>query len=135
MMYKLNFTMSELLHSDIGERYNISNIPDKNSLDNLLELIVNCLQPIRNHIGKPMIISSGYRSPRLNGHPLINGKSNSQHTTGQAADFTIKGMTPKQIIDVINASGIEYDQLINEHNCWVHISYSRNNRRQCFKID
>ena len=128
--------MSELLHSDIGERYNISNIPDKNSLDNLLELIVNCLQPIRNHIGKPMIISSGFRSIRLNSHPLINGKPNSQHTIGQAADFTIKGMTPKQIIDVINASGIEYDQLINEKNIWVHISYNKNkNRKQCFKID
>jgi hypothetical protein len=128
--------MSELLHSDIAEKYNISNIPDKKSLDNMLLLIVDCLQPIREYIKKPMIISSGYRSTRLNGHPLINGKANSQHTTGQAADFTIKGMTPKQIIEKINASGIEYDQLIDEHNIWVHISYNKGkNRKQCFKID
>lgn len=132
----LNFTMSELLHSDIAEKHHISNIPDKEHLDNLLLLIVNCLQPIRDYIGKPMIINSGYRSPRLNGHPLINGASNSQHTTGQAADFTIKGLTPKQIIELINKSGVEYDQLINEKNVWVHISYSsKNNRKQCFKID
>ncbi len=132
---KLNFTMSELLHSDIAEKDNISNIPDKKSLDNMLYLIVDCLQPIRNYIDKPMIISSGYRSPRLNGHPLINGAQNSQHVIGQAVDFTIKGMTPKQIIEKIKASGVEFDQLINEKNVWVHISYNKgNNRKQFFEI-
>ena len=132
---KLNFTISELLHSDMAEKYNISNVPDKQSLDNLLLLIVDCLQPIRDYIGKPMVISSGYRSARLNGHPMINGKPNSQHVNGQAADFTIKGLTVKQIIKLINDSGIEYDQLINEHNIWCHISYSKGkNRKQCFEI-
>lgn len=134
-MIKLNFTMSELLHSETAEKYNISNIPDKQSLDNMLILICECLQPIRNYIDKPMNISSGYRSPRLNGHPLINGASNSQHCTGQAVDFTISGMTPKQIIEKVKASGVEFDQLINEHNIWVHISYNKGkNRKQFFEI-
>jgi uncharacterized protein YcbK (DUF882 family) len=134
-MIELNFTMSELLKSDIAEKYNISNIPDKQSLDNMLTLIIECLQPIRNFIDKPMNISSGYRSPRLNGHPLIQGKDNSQHTTGQAVDFTIKGMTPKQIIEMIKRSGVEYDQVINEHNIWVHISYNKGkNRKQVLEI-
>ena len=134
-MIQLNFTMSELLKSDIAEKYNISNIPDKQSLDNMLTLIIECLQPIRNYINKPIIISSGYRSPRLNGHPLINGAQDSQHVFGQAVDFTIKGMTPKQIIEKIVASGVEYDQLINEHNIWVHISYNKGkNRKQVLNI-
>ena len=134
-MIKLNFTMSELLKSEVAEKYNISNIPDKKSLDNMLTLIIECLQPIRNYINKPMIISSGYRSPRLNGHPLIQGKDNSQHITGQAVDFTIKGMTPKQIIEKVKASGVEFDQLINEHNIWVHISYNKGkNRKQVLEI-
>ena len=134
-MIKLNFTMSELLHSDIAEKYNISNIPDKKSLDNMLILMLECLQPIRNYINKPMIISSGYRSPRLNGHPLIQGKDNSQHITGQAVDFTVKGLTPKQIIEKVIASGVEFDQLINEHNIWVHISYNKGkNRKQVLDI-
>lgn len=134
-MIKLNFTMSELLKSDIAEKYNISNIPDKQSLDNMLTLIIECLQPIRNYINKPMLISSGYRSPRLNGHPLIQGKDTSQHTTGQAVDFTIKGMTPKQIIEKVKGSGVEFDQLINEHNIWVHISYNKGkNRKQVLEI-
>lgn len=134
-MIKLNFTMSELLKSDIAEKYNISNIPDKKSLDNMLTLIIECLQPIRNYIDKPMLISSGYRSPRLNGHPLINGAQNSQHVTGQAVDFTIKGMTPKQIIEKIKASGVQVDQAINEKNCWVHLSYNKGkNRNQYLEI-
>ena len=134
-MIELNFTMSELLKSDVAEKYNISNIPDKKSLDNMLTLIIECLQPIRNYIDKPMIISSGYRSPRLNGHPLINGSETSQHVTGQAVDFTIKGMTPKQIIEKVKASGVEFDQLINEHNIWVHLSYNKGkNRNQYLEI-
>ena len=134
-MIKLNFTMSELLHSDVAEKYNISNIPDKQSLDNMLILICECLQPLREFIGKPMIISSGYRSPRLNGHALINGAPNSQHVTGQAVDFTIKGMTPRQIIEKIDASGVEFDQCINEKNIWIHLSYNKgNNRRQIMYI-
>lgn len=132
---KLNFTMSELLHSDIAEKYNISNIPDKKSLDNMLYLIVDCLQPIRNYIGKPMVISSGYRSPRLNGHPIINGSQTSQHTKGEAVDFTIKGMTIKQIIEKVKDSGVEFDQLINEKNVWCHISYRKGeNRKQILFI-
>ena len=134
-MIQLHFTMSELLKSDIAEKYNISNIPDKQSLDNMLILICECLEPIRLYINKPMIISSGYRSPRLNGHPLINGAQNSQHVTGQAVDFTIKGMTPKQIIEKIKASGVQVDQCINERNCWVHVSYNKGkNRNQYFEI-
>ena len=135
-MIKLNFTMSELLKSEVAKKYNISNVPDKQSLDNMLLLIVECLQPIREVLGKPMIISSGYRSPRLNGHPLINGNPNSQHCKGQAVDFTVKGMTPKQIIEKIVASGIEFDQALNEKNCWVHLSYNKGkNRKQVLKID
>ena len=134
-MIKLHFTMSELLKSDIAEKYNISNIPDKQSLDNMLTLICECLEPIRLYINKPMIISSGYRSPRLNGHPLINGAPNSQHVTGQAVDFTIKGMTPKVIIELIKESGVEFDQLLNEHNIWIHISYNKGkNRKQVLEI-
>lgn len=132
---QLNFTMSELLHSDIAEKYNIYNVPDKKHLDNLLILICECLQPIRDYINKPMIISSGYRSPRLNGHPLINGNPKSQHCNGQACDFTIKGLTPKMIIELIKESGVDFDQLINEHNIWVHISYNKgNNRKQVLEI-
>lgn len=129
----LNFKMSELIHSDTAVRYNINNMPDINSLDCMLELIVNCLQPLRTKLGKPMIINSGYRNSQVN--RLVGGAENSQHAKGQAVDFYVKGMSIQAIIDFIKKSGIEYDQLINEYDKWVHISYVKGkNRKQCFKI-
>lgn len=130
----LNFTLSELIKSDTATKYGINNIPkDMVVLDNLLLLIINVLQPLRNYIQKPIIITSGYRCPELN--KTVGGVSNSQHVNGQACDLIIKGMTIEQIIDAVKKSGIKYDQCINEYNQWCHISYNqKNNRQQCFKL-
>lgn len=125
---KLNFTMSELIHSDEAKRHGINNIPnDKQILDNLLLLITECLQPIRDYIKKPIRITSGYRCKTLNDLPTIRGAKNSEHLTGQAADIVVAGMTPKQLIQKIKESGIEYRQLIDEYGLWTHISYSKGN--------
>lgn len=128
----LNFKMSELIYSEKAIENNINNMPDINSMDNMLDLIFHCLQPVRDLIKKPMIITSGFRNPLVN--RLVNGEENSQHKTGQAADFIIKGMTPAQIVDVIRKSNIDYDQLINEYDSWVHISYNKGkNRKEVLK--
>lgn len=130
----LNFTMSELIHSDKANLHKINNVPtDPKILDNMLNLIIYCLQPLRNKVGKPIIISSGYRCEKVN--KLVDGVSNSQHRTGQAVDFTIKGMSVAQAVEYIKISGIEFDQLINEYGAWVHISYYKgHNRRDVRKI-
>jgi uncharacterized protein YcbK (DUF882 family) len=127
----LNFKISELIHSDLAVQNNINNMPDINALDNMLELIFHCLQPIRDLIKKPIIITSGFRNQQINF--LAGGAFNSQHKEGKAADFVIKGMTPKQIIEIIKNSNIEYDQLIDERT-WVHISFNKgNNRKQILR--
>lgn len=132
-MTTLNFKISELIHSDTANNHKISNIPDTNSLDCLLDLIFYVLQPLRNKIGKPIIINSGFRNAQVN--KLVGGAANSQHTKGQAADIVVKGLSVTSLIDLIKKSGIEYDQLINEYNNWVHISFVKGkNRKQCFKI-
>lgn len=132
-MGNLNFLMSELIHSDTAILHKVNNMPDVNSLDNLLNLIFYVLQPIRDRLQKPMVITSGYRSKVLN--RLVNGSSTSQHTNGMAADFKVPGMTVKEVIKVIKAMNIEYDQLINEYNQWVHISFNKqNNRNQYLEI-
>lgn len=132
-MTKLNFKMSELIHSDTAIQHNINNMPDINSLDCMLDLIFYCLQPIRNVIGFPMIITSGYRNAEVN--RLVGGKVNSQHTKGQAVDFVVGGFNIEKIIDIIKNSGIEYDQLINEYGQWVHISFVKGkNRGDCFEV-
>lgn len=132
--------MSELIHSDTAIKHNINNMPDINSMDCLLELIVHVLQPLRDKVGKPIIITSGYRNWQVNklvgGAVDAHGNPISQHCKGQAADFNIKGMSIAATIDFIKKSGIEYDQLINEFDKWVHISFNKGkNRKQCFKIN
>ena len=133
-MTNLNFSMSELINSDIAKKYNIDNRPSATEMDNLLNLIFYCLQPIRDKLQKPMIITSGYRCPKLNIHPLINGSVNSNHLYGRAADFHVNGMTVQEVIDFILKLGIEFDELGNEYDKWVHIAYRKgNNRHKTFK--
>jgi arsenate reductase-like glutaredoxin family protein len=80
-----------------------------------------------------MIITSGYRSQQINF--LAGGALNSQHKEGKAADFIIKGMTPKEIVEIIKNSDIEFDQLINEYDKWVHISFNKGkNRKEVLKF-
>ncbi len=124
----LNFKMSELIYSETAIKNNINNMPDINSMDNMLNLIYYCLQPVRELLGAPMIITSGYRNPLVN--RLVGGVNSSQHTKGQAVDFTVLGITPNQIISIIKTSKIEFDQLINEYDKWVHISYNKGKNRK-----
>ena len=127
----LNFTISELIYSETAVKNNINNMPDIKSLDNMLNLIYYCLQPIRNKLKKPMVVTSGFRNKDVN--KLVGGAENSQHTKGQAVDFIIKDMPPYQIYMHILNSDIEYDQLILEPS-WVHISYNKGkNRKQHFR--
>ncbi len=123
----INFSISELIDSDVAKKNNIYNMPDINSLDNMLNLIFYCLQPVRNLINKPMIITSGFRCKKLN--QLVGGATNSQHLSGCAADFIVKGMNPNEIIKIISSSDIIFNQLINEYDKWVHISYIKNNNK------
>ena len=132
----LNFSISELCHSDIAIQYKIDNKPTLAVCDNLLTLIFYVLQPLRNKLGKPIIINSGYRCKQLNSHPKIKGAANSQHIEGKAADLKVNGLTPYNLWMYIQSSGIEYDQAILEYNSWVHISFNKGkNRKQAFRID
>ena len=126
-MTNLNFTISELIYSDTAVKNNINNMPDINSLDCMLDLIVYCLQPIRDKLGLPMVITSCYRNSEVNA--LVGGVAASQHCKGQAVDFTVSGYTPAQLVTLIKGYGIEFDQLINEYDSWVHISYVKGNNR------
>lgn len=128
MVKELKFSISELIYSEKAIQHNINNMPDIKSLDCMLDLIYYCLQPLREKLGKPIIVSSGFRCNELN--IIVNGEKTSQHKKGQAADISVKGMSVQALMDFIINSGIEYDQLINEYNLWVHVSFVKGKNRK-----
>ncbi len=130
------FTMNELTASATAKRKGIDNTPDATVKANLTALVANILDPLREAWGKPIVVSSGYRCPRLN--RAVGGAAKSQHATGQAADIHTLSDTPaenKRLYDLIKSLKLPFDQLINEYNYnWVHVSYSPRNRRQELSI-
>ena len=132
-----NFTLNEMCKSVTANRRGIRNVPSLGDVKRLKALCENVLQPLRDYLGEPVIINSGYRSPELN--KKVGGEKESQHLKGEAADINCKGSLEyaRNIIQYIMIN-CEFDQLILERKktaIWVHVSYSKgNNRQQCFKI-
>jgi hypothetical protein len=102
-------------------------MPTEAHIENFKLLAEKVFQPIREHFGKPIHISSGYRSAALN--KAIGGASSSQHCSGEAIDIDMDGttITNAEIFNFIK-DNLEFDQLIwefgtNENPDWVHVSY------------
>lgn len=130
------FTIDELTKSDTATRNNISNVPNEQEKNNLIALVDNILDPLREAYGQPIIVTSGYRCEKLNN--LVKGSKTSQHRFGQAADIRSKQDTKeenKKLFDLIQKLDLPFDQLIDEYNYdWVHVSYSDKNRKQILHI-
>ena len=125
-----HFTLEEMVFSQTAVRKGIDNAPDAIVIGNLTNLCEHILEPIRKGLARPIHISSGYRCEALN--KAIGGAKNSQHIEGKAADISAQGMTTQELYDWIKHSGIIFDQLIQEFDSWVHISYATNARMDRF---
>lgn len=86
-----NFSLFEFASKD--------GAPFPESVQENLKELAQQLEVLRNHFKKPILISSGYRSPAHN--KAAKGEPNSLHLTGHAADFKISGVIPRQIFDTI----------------------------------
>ena len=123
-----HFTLDELVFSQTAKRKGIPNNPDTTQLANMKALCQHTLEPVRQLLGKPIFITSGFRSQALNG--AVGGSKTSAHMDGLAADIICPDFgTPAEIAEVIGASSIEYDQLIYEGS-WVHISWASSPRNE-----
>lgn len=131
-----NFRLGEFEKSQVAIRHDIDNTMPQKLIPNVRALCENVLQPLRDHFGKAVNLSSGYRSPLLN--KKIGGSRTSDHKKGCAADIEIT-----DVDNLITAwwlrENIEFDQLISEYyvkgdptSGWVHVSYrtDRPNRKQ-----
>lgn len=128
-----HFSYAEMVRSATAESNNIDNIPDSTSLNNLYDTAKR-MEQVRSTLGDhAIIVSSGYRSVRLN--QLVGGSVDSAHLYGYACDFTVPSYgSPLAVAKAIAATGIQFDQLICELT-WVHISFDPQMRKQLLTID
>jgi len=128
------FDSRELIFSKIAEENGIDNMPDDKTLETL-KYTASQLDKVRELLGKPVNVSSGYRCLQVNRR--IGSKDTSQHLKGEAVDFKCELFgNPKKVFDKIKESNIQFDQLIVEFNSWVHISFVKNGgRRECLIYD
>jgi zinc D-Ala-D-Ala carboxypeptidase len=128
-----HFPLAELLKSDRATRLGIPNEPTLAAKGNLAALAWNVLQPLREAMGGPIKVTSGYRSPLLNSK-TPGSSTTSQHSLGEAVDIvSLGGFTNAAMFEYIRKN-LPFDQLIWEFGDrknpqWVHVSWRSHKRR------
>jgi hypothetical protein len=128
------FTLKELTHTN----KNLPNVPDKAAEANLIQLVENVLDPLRELYGKPIKVNSGYRSQLVNA-ATENASKTSDHMTGRAAD--IDTISDNALLFKLIRDNFTFDQLIWEKGdskapSWIHVSYREGaNRNQIKKYE
>lgn len=119
-----------MIRSSVARERRINNEPDMVSLTNLVELIENVLDPLRQAWGKPIVVNSGYRCRRLN--KAVGGAATSHHLKGKAADITAGSREYNRLLFLkAQELNLPFCQLIDERNySWIHVSYDRDDTRR-----
>ena len=119
-----HFTLEEFSHSSTAKARGIDNTVPKQLVPALRNLCERVLEPLREQVREPVIISSGYRCPALN--RVVGGSNTSQHMKGEACDIYVEDVKKLRKWFAILMDG-DFDQLIFERNrktgrCWIHVS-------------
>ena len=127
------FNLTELTRTSVSA----NNTPEASAVDNLIALVDRVLDPLRERYGKPIRVTSGYRSKEVN--ERVGGAPTSQHTKGEAVDFVCEDM--KTAFEIIRKY-LPFDQLIWERGDdsqprWIHVSFKRGgkNRGEVLRYD
>jgi zinc D-Ala-D-Ala carboxypeptidase len=123
-----HFSLAELTVSRAAAQRGWSNAPNEVQTERLRLLCVRILQPLRDHLRVPIVVTSGFRTAKVN--RKIGGASNSQHLDGDAADIHVPGMSIDRLVDHIRMLHLPFDQMIDEFGQWVHISHTNTPRRE-----
>jgi hypothetical protein len=134
MQLSKHLSRAEFERSDAAIKHGINNSMNSGQLAKAMALAINCFEPIREYLGKPIRVNSGYRSPAVN--KRIGGSLTSQHSLGEAIDLDLHDRDLFEwIID-----NVVFDQLIYEAGndteaAWFHISYREGrNRKQVLRM-
>jgi zinc D-Ala-D-Ala carboxypeptidase len=137
MKLSKNLTLKEVTKSDTANRLGIDNTPEEFDIKNLRAIAEEVFQPLRDHFGVPLFVSSGFRSKKLN--KAIGGSKYSQHMVGEALDIDadVYGRVTNRELFMFIKENLIFDQLIWEFGDddtpdWVHVSYKEKgqNRKQ-----
>ena len=127
-----HFTLQELCASQTAKEHGIDNTPPEEAVGNLRALCENCLEPLREALGLPVVITSGFRTKALNAK-LAHASSTSQHMRGQAADFYVGKGSREELIkafrEILTNPKIDFDQLIL-YPSFIHVSYVSKERNR-----
>ena len=137
-----HFRLGEFTRSVSAKAHDIDNsVPDVETAMRLAALCVCILEPLREHVGHPIRISSGYRCPELNA--IVHGSATSQHMTGEACDIAAASEEEAEEYFQYIRRNLDFDQLIFERMlgqrqdiCWIHVSYAgRRNRHEVMRAN
>lgn len=152
-----HFKLNEFTKSRTARENGIDNTPPPEAVENLRALCIHTLEPLREEIKLPVVITSGYRCKALN-ERITHHSATSQHMQGEAADFVVQGskfkvqgskfneaepnaevkvqgenhreLLIKAFRTIILNDNIDFDQLII-YPSFIHVSYtSRRKNRQ-----
>lgn len=142
-MLSPHFELREFIASRNAKEHGIDNTPPEEAVENLRALCVHTLEPLRNALGLPIIVTSGFRTMTLN-NLLAHASSTSQHMQGRAADFYV-GQSPvsgskfqvssdrerliKAFRLILTSPDIDFDQLIL-YPSFIHVSYVSKERNR-----
>lgn len=129
-----HFALSEFTASQTARARHIDNTPSLSAVANLQQLCVHVLEPLRQHVGTPIRINSGYRCAALN--KAVGGAKASQHLTGNAVDIFVPSDEQGKDMFLFIKEHCQFDQLISERNSkqssswWIHVSFTDRPRKQ-----
>lgn len=131
------FTIQELCHSDTANSLGIDNSPSPVIVQHLSELISSLLEPLREAWGTPILVSSGYRSLRLN-KALKHASTTSAHLIGYAADLVPKNGKIEEFKRFVprwlRENELPFDQCILETDGkgkqWLHLGLYNQRHQQ-----
>lgn len=127
-----HFKLSEFEASRKAEQYGIDNTPPEEGVEKLRRLCEGCLEPLREALGLPVVITSGFRTKELN-DLLTHSSTSSQHMRGEAADFYVASTSSatdgaqrelliKAFREILTNPKIDFDQMIL-YPTFIHVSY------------
>lgn len=127
-----HFLLSELACTTT--QYKELNLAEAQKIMGRMYQLAGFAERVREIIGKPLIINSGFRCVKLNN--AVGGSLSSQHLYAEAIDIRVSGKTSNEVFQILAASDLKYDQLILEkagNAQWVHVSIGSKKEKLIYK--